>query len=427
MQIIYFNMTKSTVSIIIRGKNEEDWLGICLRAIHSQSYKDFEIIYIDNESSDASVNVAKAHGVKKIKTIKKYLPGLAINMGIEMSHGKYIVIVSAHCIPTNTEWLGSMVDSIKNKKVAGSYGRQLPLPFTSPDDARDLLITFGNEDRIQVNEPFFHNANSIIKRSVWEKIKFDSEITNIEDRDWAKKVQNKKFLINYNSSGCVFHIHGLHQHGSNKSFRAQSVNNLINKINDDKNELPEWFDIKNRICPIVLYGKNIDNIEAKIENLINLNPQLLNEDLYYYGDFNPKIKGLSFLKRKVSTKVVFSKFTLDVLNILNKKIGFKIEAICFIDLGYKNFIKDCIRINKETVFTKDTHLSTFAFKDNGDIWVSENDKISKIGKMFDKDTSFLRVVIGQGAVMRASSIRTKRSDPKDGFTHTFRNIKYLLR
>ena len=47
--------------------------------------------------------------------------------------------------------------------------------------------------------------------------------------------------------------------------------------------------------------------------------------------------------------------------------------------------------------------------------------------MFDKDTSFLRVVIGQGAVMRASSIRTKRSDPKDGFTHTFRNIKYLLR
>ena len=199
-------MTKSTVSIIIRGKNEEDWLGICLRAINSQSYKDFEIIYVDNESSDASVGIAKAHGVKKIKTIKKYLPGLAINKGIEMSDGKYIVIVSAHCIPTNTEWLGSMVDSMKNKKVAGSYGRQLPLPFTSPDDARDLLITFGNEDRIQVNEPFFHNANSIIRRSVWEKIKFDSEITNIEDRDWAKKVQNKKFLINYNSSGCVFHI-----------------------------------------------------------------------------------------------------------------------------------------------------------------------------------------------------------------------------
>lgn len=420
-------MTKPTVSIIIRGKNEEDWLGICLRAINSQSYKDFEIIYVDNESSDASINIAKAHDVKKIKTIKKYLPGLAINKGIEMSVGKYIVILSAHCIPTNTEWLNSMVGSVKNKKIAGSYGRQLPLPFTSPDDARDLLITFGNEDRIQVKEPFFHNANSIIKKSVWEKVKFDNEITNIEDRDWAKKIQNKKLLINYNSSGCVFHIHGLHQHGSNKSFRAQSVNNLINKINDDKNELPEWFNIKNRICPIVLYGKKINGIEDKIKDLIGNNPGLSYKDLCYYGESDPKINGLTFLKRTVSTKVAFNKFTLDVLNILNKKISFKVEAICFIDLRYKNFIKNCIQINKETVFTKDTHLSTFAYKDKGDIWVSDNDKISKIGKMFDKDTSFLRVVIGQGAVMRASSIRTRKSDPKDGFTHTFRNIKYLLR
>ena len=420
-------MAKPSVSIIIRGKNEEDWLGLCLRAINSQSYKDFEIIYVDNQSSDASVNVAKAHGVKTIETIKKYLPGLAINRGIQKSKGRYIVIFSAHCIPTNTEWLSSMVESIKDKNIAGSYGRQLPIPSTSPDDARDLLITFGNEDRIQINEPFFHNANSIIKRSIWKKINFDNEITNIEDRDWAKKVQNKKFLINYNSSGCVYHVHGLHQHGTNKSFRAQSVNNLIQKINNDENELPEWFNIKNRICPIVLYGKKVKNIRSKMDDLIKLNPKIRNETLYYYGDIDPKIKGLNFLKRNVSTKVAFNKFTLDVLNILNKKIGFGVEAICFVDLSYKSFIKNCIQINKETVFSKDTHLSSYAFKDKGDIWISNNEKISKFGKMFDKDTSFLRIVIGQGAVMRASSIRIKKSDPSDGFTHTFRDIKYLLR
>ena len=36
------------VSIIIRGKNEEDWLGLCLKSIHEQTFKDFEIIYVDN-------------------------------------------------------------------------------------------------------------------------------------------------------------------------------------------------------------------------------------------------------------------------------------------------------------------------------------------------------------------------------------------
>ena len=33
-----------TVSIIIRGKNEEDWLGLCLKSIHEQTFKDFEVI-----------------------------------------------------------------------------------------------------------------------------------------------------------------------------------------------------------------------------------------------------------------------------------------------------------------------------------------------------------------------------------------------
>ena len=415
------------VSIVIRGKNEEDWLGICLRAINKQSYKDFEIIYVDNQSSDASVEIARANGVKKIKHIMKYLPGLAINKGIEISEGKFIVILSAHCIPTNEDWLSSMVNSIKGKEFAGSYGRQLPLPFTSPDDARDLLITFGNEDRIQKIEPFFHNANSIIKKSVWKKINFDNSITNIEDRDWAKKVQDKNYLIKYNSKGCIYHTHGLHQHGIKESFRAQSVNNLIKKINDDDDKLPSWFDIESRICPVVLYGKDLNHIESKVVKLISLNPGTSYKDLYFYGDCDPKIKGITFIKRSVSTKVAFNKFTLDILNALNKKIGFSVEAICFVDLAYKSFIKNSIYTNKETVFDKDTHLSTFAFEDKGNVWISKNNTISKVTKMYDKDTHFLRIVIGQGAVMRASLIRTKGSDPNDGFTHTFRDMKYLIR
>jgi glycosyltransferase involved in cell wall biosynthesis len=418
----------SLVSIIIRGKNEEDWLGLCLKSISMQSYKNFEVIYVDNDSSDASIKIAKEYKVSIIKKIKKFLPGNAINIGIRASKGKYIVILSAHCIPANKYWLSQLVSSIKPKNLAGVYGRQLPLESTSSDDARDLLITFGNENRIQKKDSFFHNANSIIRREVWEKINFDNDITNIEDRDWAKKVLGIGYKIKYDASASVYHFHGLHQHNNYESFRASAVNSLIQKINEDeKNDLPEWFDISNRICPVVLYGKNINNIEAKIKKLIKCNPRVMVEDLYYYGDCDPKIKGLNFIKRRVTTKAAFNKFTLDVLGMLNKKIGFTVEAVCFIDLGYKNFISNSISINKNTVFLKGTHLSTFAFQDKGDMWISNNKKISKFGKMFDKDTSFLRVVIGQGAVMRASLIRVKGSDPKDGYTHTFRNIKYLLR
>ena len=47
------------VSIIIRGKNEEDWLGITLRGIKEQDFKNYEIIYVDNISEDSSVEIAK--------------------------------------------------------------------------------------------------------------------------------------------------------------------------------------------------------------------------------------------------------------------------------------------------------------------------------------------------------------------------------
>ena len=70
---------KDLVSIVIRGKNEEDWLGLCLRSLREQTYTNYEIIYVDNESSDASVDIANFYQVDQIKTITKFLPGRAIN------------------------------------------------------------------------------------------------------------------------------------------------------------------------------------------------------------------------------------------------------------------------------------------------------------------------------------------------------------
>ena len=132
------------VSIIIRTKNEERWISSCIKAINSQSYKNFEIIIVDNSSKDKTVSKAKKLGVKKIVKIKKYLPGKSLNLGIENSKGDYIVCLSAHCIPKSTSWLKSLVSALKNNpNVAGAYGRQQPMKFSSDADKRDLFLVFG--------------------------------------------------------------------------------------------------------------------------------------------------------------------------------------------------------------------------------------------------------------------------------------------
>ena len=421
------------VSIIIRGKNEEDWLGLCLKSISMQSYKNFEVIYVDNNSSDASIKVAQEYSFTKIKKIKKFLPGNAINIGIRESKGKYIVILSAHCIPCNEKWLSQLVSSIKESDIAGVYGRQLPLKCTSSDDARDLLVTFGNEDRIQIKDPFFHNANSIIKRSVWNKINFDDDITNIEDRDWAKKVFSLGYKIKYDSMAGVYHFHGLHQHNNHESFRASAVNNLIQQINDDdKNSLPEWFDIQKRICPLVFYsdGLNASDIKSNFQRYMKANKDIKDiKDikLFYYGFLNPKIEDVIFLKRRVARKAPFYKFTNDILELINSSIGYNQEAIAFADLGYKNFIKNSYIQNKEKIFKDNIHFSTFAYLDKGDIWTSNNNEIKPLRAMFDSNMQFLRLSFGQSSILRCSTIRINKSNASDGFAHTFNDIKYLMR
>ena len=119
------------VSIIIRTKNEERWISSCLQKIFEQSFKNFEVIIVDNYSSDKTLRKIKNYNIKKILKIKNYTPGKSLNLGIKNSSGKYIVIISAHCLPKNNLWLEKLVKSIKsNKKIAGVYGRQEPMSFS---------------------------------------------------------------------------------------------------------------------------------------------------------------------------------------------------------------------------------------------------------------------------------------------------------
>ena len=87
------------VSIIVRTKNEERWIDHCLGAIETQNMRDYEIILVDNDSEDRSVKVASKY-TDKIINVAEFYPGKAINEGIRASFGKYIVILSGHCIPT---------------------------------------------------------------------------------------------------------------------------------------------------------------------------------------------------------------------------------------------------------------------------------------------------------------------------------------
>jgi CMP-N-acetylneuraminic acid synthetase/GT2 family glycosyltransferase len=218
------------ISIIIRTKNEEKWITSCLKAVFSQEYPDFEVIVVDNMSTDKTVAKAKQFDVKIIR-VKDFLPGHAINEGIRASRGDILVMLSGHCIPVNDKWLTHLVADLKNPKVAGVYGRQEPLPFSSDADKRDLTIVFGLDKKIQHKDPFFHNANSAIRREMWKKIPFDEKVTNIEDRVWGKAVVNQGYRLVYEPKASVYHYHGIHQEGNIE--RCRNVVRILESLEED--------------------------------------------------------------------------------------------------------------------------------------------------------------------------------------------------
>ncbi len=202
------------VSLIIRTRNEERWISSCLKSVFAQNHKDFEVIIVDNESTDSTLAKIAQFPIEKIVHCRNYIPGRSLNLGIAKAEGEFIVCLSGHCIPTNETWLENLFLNFDDPEVAGVYGRQEPLSFTSPADKRDLMLVFGPERKVQKKDSFFHNANSMVRKSVLDKIPFDDKVTNIEDRVWAQEILNKGYKIVYEPCASVYHYHGIHQDGN---------------------------------------------------------------------------------------------------------------------------------------------------------------------------------------------------------------------
>ena len=90
------------VSVIIPVYNAEKYLAVCLESIFIQTLKDFEVIVVDDCSTDNSVAVAESFlekfgGRLKIFSLSENTrtPGLPRNVGLENACGKYIFFVDA--------------------------------------------------------------------------------------------------------------------------------------------------------------------------------------------------------------------------------------------------------------------------------------------------------------------------------------------
>lgn len=214
-------------SVIIRTLNEERWIDACLAAVYQQDYPDIEVVLVDNRSTDRTLDIVSRYPVV-LETIDEFRPGLALNVGVRAASGEVLVFISGHCVPVDDQWLPRLVAGLADAGVAGVYGRQEPLSYTSDLDKRDLLTVFGRDPKVQTRDSFFHNANSAMRRETWEHFPFDEDATNVEDRIWGQQVIAAGLKILYEPDASVYHWHGIN-HASDPD-RARNVVRVLETI-----------------------------------------------------------------------------------------------------------------------------------------------------------------------------------------------------
>lgn len=94
------NNKSPMVSIVVPVYNVEKYVETCIESVLTQTLKDFEIVIIDDVSTDQSYeiirrNYSKYHNVKFVQNETNLGLGATRNIGINLAHGKYIYFVDS--------------------------------------------------------------------------------------------------------------------------------------------------------------------------------------------------------------------------------------------------------------------------------------------------------------------------------------------
>ena len=193
--------------IIMRSYNDMPLIADTLAMVSRQDIP-FELISFDNESTDNTLQEIKKYTDHTIDIPKgTYIPGRVLNQGMAASHGEFVVFLNSDCTPQNELWLKNLLAGFTDDCVAAVFGRQIPRPDCQPIFAKDTEDTFGNGAKQKYWRHCFSMASSAIRRSVWEKMKFDEDIRYSEDIDWTWRARQQGYEIRYMADSIVMHSH----------------------------------------------------------------------------------------------------------------------------------------------------------------------------------------------------------------------------
>lgn len=205
------------VSIIIPFYNEGSTIKDCLETVKTINYPKYEVIFVDDGSTDNSPNIIKKCKDKRMRLLRGEHEGVAKarNIGIKNSKGEILVFTDADCM-FDKDWLIKLIKPLIENPKVGVTGGPDKVPKNSSlmekciDFAMTSLISTGGlrGGNIILGDYYPRGCNMALKRTILDKVGLfnpDFKKNRGEEAELEHRIKKAGYDLLYVKDAFVWH------------------------------------------------------------------------------------------------------------------------------------------------------------------------------------------------------------------------------
>ena len=287
MAINLRNERAPLVSIVLPVYNGEKYLAESLDSVLAQSYQNWELVIINDGSTDGTENLILNYRDKRIK----YLPNdgnkgiiFSLNRGLQESNGQYIARLDADdvALPYRIEKQVEFLSENLDYALCGSY-------FQTIDSNGKLLknVRFPANNRDAQSYLLLHNCfchSAIMMRSIIaKKLKYDEKFQVCEDYDLWYRISRTGKILNLPVFTTLYRVHDNNMSTRKSEIMFAHVNKINKRILDDlgiEYSSTELAAHSNALCYNASFFKQSDNMNMLENWMVKLHSYIKIKDDY---------------------------------------------------------------------------------------------------------------------------------------------------
>lgn len=176
------------VSVIVPTKNSGKFISKCLESVKNQTYKNIEIIVVDNHSTDKTKEISEKFGAKVYQ--KGPERSAQVNYGVEKASGDFVYKIDSDFVLEP-----SVVEECVQK---AQEGFDAVVVHNTPDESISWIARIRKFEVDMYKYDITHSSARFVKKDVYKKVGgFNEKITAGEDYDFQNKLTRNGFKTGF--------------------------------------------------------------------------------------------------------------------------------------------------------------------------------------------------------------------------------------